>query len=73
MIDLVTEMMQSKVELPGGRPYKNLPRIQSVIADAEMIMGAARSYVFSAMEREWKRIEHREVPTELRKSALMRG
>lgn len=64
MIDLVTEMMQSKVELPGGRPYKNLPRIQSVIADAEMILGAARSYVFSAMEREWKRIEHREVPTD---------
>ena len=64
MIDLVTEMMQNKVELPGGQPYKNLPRIQSVIADAEMILGAARSYVFSATEREWKRIEHHEVPTE---------
>jgi hypothetical protein len=64
MIDLVTEMMQSKVELPGGRPSKNLPRIQNVIADAEMILGAARSYVFSAIERQWKRIEHREVPTE---------
>jgi indole-3-acetate monooxygenase len=63
-IDLVTEMMQSKVELPGGRPYKNLPRIQSVIADAEMILGAARSYVFSAMEQEWNRLERREVPTE---------
>jgi alkylation response protein AidB-like acyl-CoA dehydrogenase len=64
MIDLVTEIMQSKVEVPGGRLYKNLPRIQSVIADAEMILGAARSYVFSAMEREWKRIEHRQAPTD---------
>lgn len=64
MIDLVSETMQSKVEIPGGRPYKNLPRIQSAIADAEMMLGAARSYVFSAMEREWNRLEHRETPTE---------
>jgi alkylation response protein AidB-like acyl-CoA dehydrogenase len=63
-IDLVTEMMQSKVEMPAGRPYKNLPRIQSVIADAEMMLGAARSYVFFAMEREWKRLQNREAPTE---------
>ena len=64
IIDLVTEMMQTKVEMPGGRPYKNLSRIQSVIADAEMILGAARSYVFSALEQEWKRLERREEPSE---------
>jgi indole-3-acetate monooxygenase len=64
MIDLVSETMQSKVEFPGGRPYKNLARIQSAIADAEMMLGAARSYVFSAVEREWNRLEHHEVPTE---------
>jgi indole-3-acetate monooxygenase len=64
MIDLVSETMQGKVETPGGRPYKNLPRIHSAIAEAEMILGAARSYVFSATEREWKRLVHREVPTE---------
>ena len=71
MIDLVTEMMQSKVELPGGGPYKNLPRIQSVIADAEMILGAARSYVFSPMEREWNELSIAKCRP--RKSALMRG
>jgi indole-3-acetate monooxygenase len=64
MIELVSETMQTKVEIPGGRPYKNLPRIQSAIADAEMMLGAARSYVFSAMEQEWKRLEHHEMPTE---------
>lgn len=64
MIDTVTEMMQAKVEMPGGRPYKNLPRVQSVIADAEMILGAARSYVFSATEREWKKIEKKVPLTE---------
>lgn len=60
MIDLVAETMQTKIEFPTGRPYKSLPRIQSAIADAEMILGAARSYVFSATEREWKRLEKRE-------------
>jgi alkylation response protein AidB-like acyl-CoA dehydrogenase len=64
MIDLVSETMQSKIETPGGRAYKDLARIQSTIADAEMILGAARSYVFSAIEREWNRLEHHEVPTE---------
>lgn len=62
-IDHVTGVMQNKVEMPGGRPYKNIARIQSVIADAEMMLGAARSYVFSAMEHEWARLEISEQPT----------
>jgi alkylation response protein AidB-like acyl-CoA dehydrogenase len=62
-IDHVTEMMQHKIEMPGGRVYKNISRIQSVIADAEMILGAARSYVFSAMEREWACLEKNETPS----------
>ncbi len=64
VIDLVTEAMQTKAEFPSGLLYKNLPRIQSAIADAEMKLGAARSYVFSAAEREWKRLEKSEQPTE---------
>lgn len=64
MIDRVSEAMQSKIEFPGGRPYKNLARIQSAIADAEMQLGAARAYVFAAVEREWYRLEHHEVLTE---------
>ena len=62
-IDHVVEMMQTKVEMPGGRPYKNISRIQSAIADAEMKLGAARAYVFSAMDREWARLESHEEPT----------
>ncbi len=62
-IDHVVEMMQTKVEMPSGRPYKNMPRIQSVIADAEMRLGAARAYVFDSMDREWARLEHNEQPT----------
>jgi alkylation response protein AidB-like acyl-CoA dehydrogenase len=62
-IDHFFEMMQTKVEMPSARPYKNMPRIQSVIADAEMRLGAARSYVFSAMEHEWARLERHQEPT----------
>ncbi len=62
-IDYVAEMMQSKVEMPSGRPYKNIARIQTVVADVEMMLGAARSYVFSAMDHEWTRLEKNEQPT----------
>jgi len=62
-IDHVVEIMQTKVEMPSGRLYKNQARIQSAIADAEMMLGAARAYVFSAMDREWGRLERDEQPT----------
>jgi indole-3-acetate monooxygenase len=64
MIDFVAATMQTKVEFPTGRPYQSIPRIQSAIAEAEMILGAARSYVLSATEREWKRLAKNEPPTE---------
>jgi alkylation response protein AidB-like acyl-CoA dehydrogenase len=62
-IDHATALMQTKLELPSGRAYKNIERIQTVIADSEMMLGAARSYVFSAMEREWSRLEKNQPPT----------
>ena len=62
-IDHVVETMKTKVETFSRRPYKNMPRIQSIIADAEMMLGAARAYAFSAMDREWERLERNEQPT----------
>ena len=62
-IDHVVETMQTKVETLSRRPYKNMPRVQSVIAEAEMMLGAARAYVFAAMDREWERIERDEHPS----------
>jgi indole-3-acetate monooxygenase len=59
----VTEVVQTKVEMPSGRAYKNLARIQTVIADAEMMLGSSRSYVFSAMAREWARLEKNQQPS----------
>ncbi len=62
-IDLFTEVIQGKIEVPSGRLYKNLARVQSAIADAEMLLGAARSYTFASIERYWKRLEKNEQPT----------
>jgi alkylation response protein AidB-like acyl-CoA dehydrogenase len=60
MIDHVAETMQNKVETPGMKLYKNLTRVQTAIADAEMILGAARAYLFSAVERQWRKLEKNE-------------
>jgi len=62
-IDYAVEAIKNRTEFPSGRPLKNSGRIQSVIADAEMMLGAARSYVFLAMDREWARLENNERPT----------
>jgi indole-3-acetate monooxygenase len=63
-IDLFSDAIQGKIEYPSGRLYKNLARIQTTIADAEMILGAARSYLFASIERQWKKLENNEEPTE---------
>jgi indole-3-acetate monooxygenase len=63
VIDYAVDAVKDRVEMPSGRPFRNSGRIQSVIADSEMMLGAARSYVFIAIEREWKRLENNEQPT----------
>lgn len=62
-IDLFKDLIQGKVEVPSGRLYKNLGRVQSAVADAEMLLGAARSYSFASIERHWKKLEKSEPPT----------
>src|SRR5215469_2155715 len=61
-IDYAVDAVKNRAEFPSGRPLRNSGRIQSVIADSEMMLGAARSYVFIAIEREWKRLEKNEQP-----------
>jgi alkylation response protein AidB-like acyl-CoA dehydrogenase len=62
-IDFAVETVKNRVEIPSGRPLRNSGRIQSVIGAAEMLLGAARSYVFVAIEREWAHLESNEQPT----------
>jgi alkylation response protein AidB-like acyl-CoA dehydrogenase len=56
--------MQTKVEMPSRNLYKNTSRVQSAIAEAEMILGAARAYCYFALERHWKRLDAREELTQ---------
>jgi indole-3-acetate monooxygenase len=69
-IDQFREMIEGKIEFPSGRPYRNLARIQSAIAEAEMILGAARSYTFTSIERYWNRLERHEELTEQERAEL---
>ncbi len=56
-IDDTCELLAGKVDPLTGTPHKNLPRIKSAIADAEMMLGSARSYVFAALETQWELLE----------------
>src|SRR5262245_60826666 len=58
------ETMQTKVELPSQRPYKNTSRVQTAIGEAEMMLGAAHAYPYFALERHWRRLDAREPMTE---------
>lgn len=52
-IDTVAGAVAEKVEWPAGIRYRDLPRVQTAIAEAEGRYGAARSYVFSSLQNQW--------------------
>ncbi len=63
-IDFATDILKDKVEKPSGTPYKAIPRVQTAVAEAEMMLGAARSYVFSSLETQWRKLARGEALTE---------
>jgi alkylation response protein AidB-like acyl-CoA dehydrogenase len=71
MIDQVAAAMQTKVELPSQRLYKNAARVQNAIAEAEMILGAARAYAYSTLEGHWKRLKANERLTERERADIV--
>jgi alkylation response protein AidB-like acyl-CoA dehydrogenase len=60
VIEDVKALVAEKVERPSGRPYRELDRVRTAIGNAEMLLGAARSYVFSSLELQWRKIETNE-------------
>lgn len=56
-IDDVAMLMSTKKDRLGKNSYRENPRVQSAIADAEMMLGRARSYVFHSLEAQWRRLE----------------
>lgn len=51
------EIMDGKHNVLRGTPYKGVPRIQSSIAEAEMKLASARSYVYDALGAQWRCLE----------------
>jgi alkylation response protein AidB-like acyl-CoA dehydrogenase len=62
-IDDAVALLEHKTERPSGQLYREMPRVQSTIAEAEMLLGAARVYVFDSVQRIWDRYDAGEVPT----------
>jgi len=56
-IDTVTNIVAEKVELPSFKRYRDLPRVQSAIAEAESVLGAARAYVYDSLSVQWEKLE----------------
>jgi alkylation response protein AidB-like acyl-CoA dehydrogenase len=56
-IDDVQEWMAGKTDRLTGSPLKNTARVKSAIAEAEMMLGSARSYVVSSIECQWQLLE----------------
>lgn len=56
VIDEVRSLIGSKVEKPSGIPFSALGRLRIALAESEMLLGSARSYVFSSLETQWEKI-----------------
>lgn len=50
-------MLEGKADRLTGALYRDTPRVQSAVAEAHALLGAARSYVFSTLETQWRKIE----------------
>ena len=51
------EVMETKADRLLGVPYREMPRVQSAIAEAHATLAAARSYVFTSLETQWAKLE----------------
>jgi len=63
-IDTAVAMLRDKADRVSGVPYRDMPRVQLAVAEAQALLGAARSYVFSSLEAQWRKLETGEPLTE---------
>jgi len=59
-IDTARQLLHDKLDRLSGVPYRDIPRVQSAVAEAHSLLGAARSYVFTSLEEQWRKIEQGE-------------
>lgn len=63
VLEEVSGIVAGKIERPSGTRYSDLARVRTDVAEAQMLLGAARSYVFRALETQWRKIERNEEMT----------
>jgi alkylation response protein AidB-like acyl-CoA dehydrogenase len=56
-LDTARSLLADKTDRMTGVPYRDTPRVQSAIAEAHGALAAARSYVFTSLERQWEKID----------------
>ncbi|MGI9327126.1 MAG: acyl-CoA dehydrogenase family protein [Pseudomonadales bacterium] len=56
-IDYAKLALSDKLDRRTGVLYRDMPKVQYAIAEAHSILGGARSYVFSSLEAQWRRLE----------------
>jgi alkylation response protein AidB-like acyl-CoA dehydrogenase len=59
-IETARAMLADRTDRLTGALYRDSPRVQIAIAEAQGLLGAARSYVFSSLETQWQKIERGE-------------
>ena len=51
-------LMETKTDRIFG-PYRNMTRVQSALAEAQAMLGSARSYLYGSLETQWVKLEAR--------------
>jgi alkylation response protein AidB-like acyl-CoA dehydrogenase len=59
-LDTAVATLAGKTDRITQLPYRAMPRIQSAVAENHARLAAARSYVFSALEAQWTKLERNE-------------
>ena len=57
-IDTAIAMLHDKTDRISGLAYRDMPRVQLAIAEAQALLGSARSYVFTSLEAQWRKLEN---------------
>jgi alkylation response protein AidB-like acyl-CoA dehydrogenase len=59
-IQTANDLLRDKTDRVVGLPYRDMPRVQLAVAEAQALLGAARSYVMTSLETQWDKIERGE-------------
>ena len=59
-LETARELLSDKTDRWTGVRSRDIPRVQSAVAQAHGMLAAARSYVFTSLEAQWKKLERGE-------------